>query len=89
MLSAAGGEVLVLPGRGRRDLKRLLQERALPPWERERLIVVMAGERCLGVLQPPAYVLWQAEGRRFIARVRGRIQVERKPGVGHERLFLL
>lgn len=60
-----GGEVLVLPGRGRRDLKRLLQERALPPWERERLIVVMAGERCLGVLQPPAYVLWQAEGATF------------------------
>lgn len=60
-----GGEVLVLPGRGRRDLKRLLQERALPPWERERLIVVMAGERCLGVLQPPDYVLWQAEGATF------------------------
>ncbi|WP_404376724.1 tRNA lysidine(34) synthetase TilS [Vreelandella aquamarina] len=57
-----GGEVLVLPGRGRRDLKRLLQERALPPWERERLIVVMAGEHCLGALQPPANVLWQAAG---------------------------
>ena len=60
-----GGEVLDLPGRGRRDLKRWLQEQALPPWERERLVIVMAGERCLGVLQPPAQVLWQAEGTVF------------------------
>lgn len=57
-----GGEVLALAQRGRRDLKRLLQERGMPPWERERLIVVMKGELCLGVLQPPARVLWQAEG---------------------------
>lgn len=35
-----GGEVLRLVGRGRRDLKRLLQEWGLPPWERKRLIVV-------------------------------------------------
>ncbi len=60
-----GGEMLDLPGRGRRDLKRWLQERALPPWERRRLVIVMAGERCLGVLQPPAKVLWQAEGVTF------------------------
>ncbi len=60
-----GGEVLDLPGRGRRDLKRWLQEQALPPWERRRLVIVMAGERCLGVLQPPAKVLWQAKGVTF------------------------
>ncbi|XQU09098.1 tRNA lysidine(34) synthetase TilS [Halomonas sp. LY9] len=66
-----GGEVLVLPGRGRRDLKRLLQEGDIPPWERERLMVVMAGERCLGVLQPPANVRWQAEGATFQVHVSG------------------
>ncbi|WP_249976841.1 tRNA lysidine(34) synthetase TilS [Vreelandella olivaria] len=57
-----GGEVINLPGRGRRDLKRLLQESELPPWERERLIVVMDQETCLGVIQPPATILWQAAG---------------------------
>ncbi|MGO2007381.1 tRNA lysidine(34) synthetase TilS [Vreelandella alkaliphila] len=57
-----GGEVVALKERGRRDVKRLLQERGVPPWERERLIVVMEGESCLGVIQPPADVLWQAEG---------------------------
>ena len=35
-----GGERLRLAGRGSRDLKRLLQERAVPPWERQRLLVV-------------------------------------------------
>ena len=34
-----GGERLRLPGRGLRDLKRLLQERNIPPWERERVVV--------------------------------------------------
>lgn len=62
-----GGEVIDLPGRGRRDLKRLLQESELPPWERKRLIVVLEGEACVGVIQPPAQVLWQAAGSRFVA----------------------
>ncbi|WP_394427133.1 tRNA lysidine(34) synthetase TilS [Vreelandella stevensii] len=57
-----GGETLVLPGRGRRDLKRWLQEQSIPPWERQRLLLVMEGERCLAILQPPARVLWQAAG---------------------------
>lgn len=35
-----GGEVFQLAGRGRRDLKRLLQERGLPPWQRKQLLVV-------------------------------------------------
>lgn len=35
-----GGEVLRLTGRGQRDLKRLLQELGLPPWQRKQLLVV-------------------------------------------------
>lgn len=57
-----GGEVIRLLGRGRRDLKRLLQEADMPPWERERLVVIMQNEACIGVVCPPAQVLWQAEG---------------------------
>lgn len=57
-----GGEALVLPGRGRRDLKRWLQEQSIPPWERQRLLLVMEGECCLAILQPPARVFWQAAG---------------------------
>ncbi|RUR31502.1 tRNA lysidine(34) synthetase TilS [Vreelandella andesensis] len=57
-----GGEVIALKERGRRDIKRLLQERGEPPWERERLIVVMEGDLCLGVIRPPTDVLCQAEG---------------------------
>ncbi len=57
-----GGEVLQLPKRGRRDLKRLLQEAHIPPWERDRLVVIMQAEACIGVVRPPAERLWQAEG---------------------------
>ncbi|CDG51569.1 MULTISPECIES: tRNA lysidine(34) synthetase TilS [Halomonadaceae] len=57
-----GGEVIQLPKRGRRDLKRLLQEADMPPWERQRLVVIMQGEACIGVVCPPAQLLWQAEG---------------------------
>ncbi|WP_018918243.1 tRNA lysidine(34) synthetase TilS [Vreelandella zhanjiangensis] len=60
-----GGEVIALAGRGRRDVKRLLQEAQIPPWERERLIMVMADDVCLGVIRPPASVLWQAAGVDF------------------------
>nr|WP_163501005.1 tRNA lysidine(34) synthetase TilS [Halomonas socia] len=35
-----GGERLAQPQRGSRDLKRLLQEAGLPPWQRRRLLVV-------------------------------------------------
>ncbi|EHJ93767.1 tRNA lysidine(34) synthetase TilS [Vreelandella boliviensis] len=56
-----GGEVIQLPKRGRRDLKRLLQEADMPPWERERLVVIMQNEACIGVICPPAQLLWQAE----------------------------
>lgn len=47
-----GGERLRLAGRGRRDLKRLLQELGVPPWERERLLVVHQGEEAVAVLEP-------------------------------------
>ncbi|TVP51667.1 MAG: tRNA lysidine(34) synthetase TilS [Halomonas sp.] len=57
-----GGEVIHLPRRGKRDLKRLLQEAEVPPWERERLVVVMQAQACIGVICPPAKLLWQAEG---------------------------
>ncbi|GEN28100.1 tRNA(Ile)-lysidine synthase [Halovibrio variabilis] len=57
-----GGEMMQLAGRGRRDLKRLLQEAEVPPWERERLVVIHQAEACIGVVRPPAQLLWQAEG---------------------------
>ena len=60
-----GGEVIALAGRGRRDVKRLLQEAQIPPWERERLVMVMAEDVCLGIVRPPASVLWQAAGVAF------------------------
>lgn len=57
-----GGEIIQLPGRGRRDLKRLLQETGMPPWERERLVVIMQAGTCIGVVRPPGKLLWKAEG---------------------------
>ena len=61
-----GGEVIQLPTRGRRDVKRLLQEAEVPPWERGRLVVIMQASACIGVIAPPGKLLWQAEGARFI-----------------------
>jgi tRNA(Ile)-lysidine synthase len=45
-----GGERLDLAGRGRRDLKRLLQEAELPPWTRQRLLVVWHDDNPVAVL---------------------------------------
>ena len=43
--SRAGGERLrPAPGRPSRSLKRLLQEAAMPPWERESLPLVFCGD---------------------------------------------
>ncbi|MGB8713232.1 MAG: tRNA lysidine(34) synthetase TilS, partial [Onishia taeanensis] len=47
-----GGEVLRLAGRGRRDLKRLLQEAGLPPWRRQALLVVWDGDVVAAVFDP-------------------------------------
>lgn len=52
MVPRQGGERLRLPGRGRRDLKRLLQELGVPPWVRERLLVARAGDTPVAVLDP-------------------------------------
>lgn len=60
-----GGEVIRLAGRGRRDVKRLLQEAEVPPWERERLVVIMQESACLGAIDPAGKLLWQAEGVAF------------------------
>lgn len=48
-----GGEVLDLPGRGHRDLKRLLQECGVPPFVRERLPLLKCGDRLLAVANLP------------------------------------
>lgn len=47
----AGGEKLRLHGQ-RRPLKKLLQEHAVPPWQRDRIMVVWHGEAPAGVLGP-------------------------------------
>jgi len=57
-----GGERLRLAGRGRRDLKRLLQELGVPPWERGRLLVVHQGEEAVAVLAPSGAWRLVAEG---------------------------
>lgn len=47
-----GGEVLELPGRGHRDLKRLLQESGVPAFVRGRLPLLYDGQQFLGVANP-------------------------------------
>ncbi|WP_028622542.1 tRNA lysidine(34) synthetase TilS [Pseudomonas sp. Ant30-3] len=44
-----GGEVMYLPGRGHRDLKRLLNESAVPGFVRGRLPLLYQGEQLLAV----------------------------------------
>ena len=44
-----GGEVMEVPGRGRRDLKRLLNESAVPGFVRGRLPLLYQGSRLLAV----------------------------------------
>ncbi|MFJ4346903.1 tRNA lysidine(34) synthetase TilS [Pseudomonas sp. NPDC089401] len=48
-----GGEVLEIPGRGRRDLKRLLNELHVPHFVRPRLPLLYCGERLLAVANLP------------------------------------
>ncbi|WEK29944.1 MAG: tRNA lysidine(34) synthetase TilS [Candidatus Pseudomonas phytovorans] len=48
-----GGEVLDVPGRGKRDLKRLLNERQVPHFVRPRLPLLYGGERLLAVANLP------------------------------------
>jgi len=44
-----GGEVMALPGRGHRDLKRLLNEKGVPAFVRGRLPLLYQGEQLLAV----------------------------------------
>ncbi|SFA73384.1 tRNA lysidine(34) synthetase TilS [Azotobacter beijerinckii] len=48
-----GGEVLAVPGRGHRDLKRLLNERGLPAFVRGRLPLLYRGNELLAVAGVP------------------------------------
>ncbi|WP_248730239.1 MULTISPECIES: tRNA lysidine(34) synthetase TilS [Halomonadaceae] len=47
-----GGETLQMTGRGRRDLKRLLQERGVPPWQRGQLVVAWHEAHVVAVFVP-------------------------------------
>ncbi|MGB3123407.1 MAG: tRNA lysidine(34) synthetase TilS [Pseudomonas sp.] len=53
-----GGEIIEVPGRGRRDLKRLLNESALPGFMRGRLPLLYQGEQLLAV--PTLAGLWHS-----------------------------
>ncbi|MDG9929487.1 MULTISPECIES: tRNA lysidine(34) synthetase TilS [unclassified Pseudomonas] len=48
-----GGEVMALPGRGHRDLKRLLNERGVPAFVRGRLPLLYRGDELLAVANLP------------------------------------
>ena len=48
-----GGEMLGIPGRGRRDLKRLLNEWQVPHFVRPRLPLLLCGEQVLAVANLP------------------------------------
>ncbi|WP_136069012.1 tRNA lysidine(34) synthetase TilS [Modicisalibacter radicis] len=45
-----GGESLRVAGRGRRDVKRLLQEAGVPPWQRSRQLLAWHGTTLVAVL---------------------------------------
>ena len=54
-----GGERLRLAGRGSRDVKRLLQEAGLPPWERERVPLVWHDDTLVAVLGVATAAGWR------------------------------
>lgn len=51
-----GGESMHIPGRGHRDLKRLLNESGVPAFVRGRLPLLFAGERLIAVANLPDLV---------------------------------
>lgn len=57
-----GGEQLELLGRGRRDLKRLLQEQGVPVFVRNRVPLLFAGEQLVAVAGLPALRAKEAVG---------------------------
>lgn len=54
-----GGERLRITGRGSRDVRRLLQEAGVPPWQRQRIPLVWCGDRLVAVLGVAAGEGWQ------------------------------
>jgi len=48
-----GGEALLVPGRGRRDLKRLLNEAGVPHFARSRLPLLYCNDELIGVANLP------------------------------------
>ena len=58
-----GGERLVVPGRGTRDLKRLLNERGVPPFLRGRLPLLWQGDELLAVANLPGLDDLPSSGR--------------------------
>lgn len=68
-----GGEVLNLPGRGHRDLKRLLNELGIPAFVRGRLPLLYRGDELLAVANLPglcsvAEAPWQLHWQAPLAR---------------------
>ncbi|MES2817850.1 MAG: tRNA lysidine(34) synthetase TilS [Pseudomonadota bacterium] len=61
-----GGEVLQVPGRGRRDLKRLLSERAVPGFVRARLPLLCRGDEVIAVANLPELGAWGADAWQLI-----------------------
>lgn len=62
-----GGERVLLPGRGRHELKNLFQEWGVPPWERQRVVLLFDGETCiaaLGYFIDPGYMAESDEAGR-------------------------
>lgn len=55
-----GGEVMTLPGRGRRDLKRLLNEAAVPGFARSRLPLLYRNGELIAVANLPQFDAAQA-----------------------------
>lgn len=64
-----GGERLELPGRGHRDLKRLLNEMALPAFARGRLPLLYRGDELLAVANLPALAPRASQGGELIWRL--------------------
>lgn len=60
-----GGESLRVAGRGRRDVKRLLQEANVPPWQRSRQLLVWHDDMLIAVLGVALAEGWSQLGPAF------------------------
>ncbi|MGC3872730.1 tRNA lysidine(34) synthetase TilS [Halomonas sp. GXIMD04776] len=58
-----GGESLRVAGRGRRDVKRLLQEAAIPPWQRSRQLLAWHEGVLVAVLGVAVAQGWRQTGQ--------------------------